>query len=89
MLFSVLKRDARANAYVLTSTGAVAALSRLREQSFPSLPEIPYFNPKTRTAAPTWIGTIARQAFYAAVIAGLVLTAAREVRLKGALVRSM
>lgn len=78
MLFSVLKRDARANAYALTSSGAVAALSRLRQQTFPSLPEIPYFSPKDRAAppAPAWLRTIGRQAFYAAVIAGLVLTVA-------------
>jgi hypothetical protein len=76
--FSVLKRDARANAYALTSSGAVAALSRLRQQSFPSLAEIPFFSPTPRaaTAPPSWLGNIARQAFYAAVLAGLVLTAA-------------
>jgi hypothetical protein len=77
LLFSVLKRDARANAYTLTSTGAVAALSRLRQQSFPSLPEIPYFGRRDRaSAAPRWLETAARQAFYASVVAGLVLTAA-------------
>ncbi len=81
MLFSVLKRDARANAYALTSSGAVAAISRLRQQPYPSLPEIPHFGPKARaaTAPPAWLGNIARQAFYAAVIAGLVLAAAITV----------
>ena len=59
----------------------MAALSRLRQQSFPSLPEIPFFGPRpgATTAPPAWIGNIARQAFYAAVIAGLVLTAAISV----------
>lgn len=78
MLFSVLNRNARANEYALTSAGAVAALSRLRQQSFPSFPDIPYFSPRPRaaTAPPSWLGNIARQAFYAAVVAGLVLTAA-------------
>ena len=81
MLFSVLKRNARANEYALASTGAIAALSRLRQQSFPSLPEIPYFGPKplVATAPPPWLANIGRQAFYAAVIAGLVLTAAITV----------
>lgn len=77
MLFSVLKRDARANAYALTSTEAVAALSRLRRQTFPSLVQVPPFTPKTASQPlPAWLQTAARQAFYALVIAGLVLTAA-------------
>jgi hypothetical protein len=78
LLFSVLKRDARANAYALTSTGAVAALSRLRQQQFPPLVQVPPFSPKAPTvpSTPKWLDTILRQAFYAAVIAGLVLTAA-------------
>jgi hypothetical protein len=81
LLFSVLKRNARANEYALASTGAMAALSRLRQQPFPSLPEIPYFGPKARVAAtpPSWLSNVGRQAFYAAVIAGLVLTAAITV----------
>ncbi len=77
MLFAVLKRNPRASEYALTAAGAVAALSGLRDQAFPSLAEIPYF-PKGRAggANPAWVGQLARQAFFATLFAGLVLAAA-------------
>jgi hypothetical protein len=53
----------------------VAALARLRQQTFPSLGDIPYFSPRAgaTVARPTWTGQLTRQAFFATLFAALVL----------------
>lgn len=78
MLFAVLKRNPRPPEYALAASGAVAALSGLREQALPSLSELPYFHPKAGAAgaSPAWVGQLARQAFFATLFAALVLAAA-------------
>jgi hypothetical protein len=78
LLFGVLKRNVRSPNYALTPIGAVAALARLREQTLPSLADIPFFNPRARATAadPTWAGQLTRQAFFAAIFAAAVLAVA-------------
>jgi hypothetical protein len=78
LLFAVLKRNPQSPEYALTASGAVAALSGLREQALPALSELPYFHPKAGAAgaSPVWVGQLARQAFFAMLFAALVLAAA-------------
>jgi hypothetical protein len=79
MLFTVLKRNAGASEYALASNAAVAALARLREQTFPSIVvDLPHFTPRTRVASanPAWLGQIARQGLLALFLAAVVLAAA-------------
>jgi hypothetical protein len=58
----------------------VAALTRLRQQTFPAI-EIPRFSPRVGVALPrpTWTGQLTRQAFFATIVASLVLAAALSV----------
>lgn len=82
MLFSMMRRDARAVEFALASTAAVAVLTRLRQQAIPLLADIPAFVPRARAvaSAPTWLSElprqVARQALLAGALAAVVLLVA-------------
>lgn len=94
MLFSDVQHQAGSATYALSSTSAVAALTRLRQHSFPQLIDVPRFIPRGRHLTPNaeWLtrllGYVTPKRALAGVFAALLVVLATALPTWAALQQS-